>query len=118
MARGVKIRVWGDFALFTRPEIKVERYSYDVMTPSAARGILEAIYWHPGMRWIIDKIYVNKPVRFTSVRRNEVKSKISASNVLKAYNEEISRLSVQQTGDCSESVCDTDRCRICNRSTF
>ena len=56
------------------------------MTPSAARGILEAIYWHPGMRWIIDKIYVNKPVRFTSVRRNEVKSKISASNVLKAYN--------------------------------
>ena len=86
MARGVKIRVWGDFALFTRPEIKVERYSYDVMTPSAARGILEAIYWHPGMKWIIDKIYVNKPVRFTSVRRNEVKSKISASNVLKAYN--------------------------------
>ena len=72
MARGVKIRVWGDFALFTRPEIKVERYSYDAMTPSAARGILEAIYWHPGMRWIIDKIYVNKPVRFTSVRRNEM----------------------------------------------
>ena len=56
------------------------------MTPSAARGILEAIYWHPGMKWIIDKIYVNKPIRFTSVRRNEVKSKISANNVLSVYN--------------------------------
>ena len=58
MSRGVKVRVWGDYALFSRPEMKVERCSYDVMTPSAARGILEAIYWHPGMRWMIDKIYV------------------------------------------------------------
>ena len=56
------------------------------MTPSAARGILEAIYWHPGLRWIIDKIYVKNPIRFTSVRRNEVKSKISASNALQVYN--------------------------------
>ena len=64
----------------------MERYSYDVMTPSAARGILEAIYWHPGMRWVIDKIYVKKPVRFTSVRRNEVKSKVSLNNVLQVYN--------------------------------
>ena len=86
MGRGVRIRVWGDYALFSRPELKVERYSYDVITPSAARGILDAIYYHPGMRWIIDKIYVVKPIRFTSVRRNEVKSKISASNVLQAYN--------------------------------
>ena len=54
MGMGVKVRVWGDYALFSRPELKVERYSYDVMTPSAARGILEAIYWHPGLRWIID----------------------------------------------------------------
>lgn len=83
---GVKVRVWGDYALFSRPEMKVERYSYDVMTPSAARGILEAIYWHPGMRWKIDKIHVVKPVQFTSVRRNEVKSKISASTVMSAYN--------------------------------
>ena len=66
--------------------MKVERCSYDVMTPSAARGILEAIYWHPGMCWIIDRIYVVNPVRFTSVRRNEVKSKISAANVLQVYN--------------------------------
>ena len=86
MGMGVKVRVWGDYALFSRPELKVERYSYDVMTPSAARGILEAIYWHPGMRWIIDKIYVKNPIQFTSVRRNEVKSKVLASNVLSAYN--------------------------------
>lgn len=86
MGMGVKVKVWGDYALFSRPELKVERYSYDVMTPSAARGILEAIYWHPGMKWIIDKIYVKNPIRFTSVRRNEVKSKISASNVLSVYN--------------------------------
>ena len=86
MAKGVKVQVWGDYALFSRPEMKVERCSYDVMTPSAARGILEAIYWHPGLRWIIDKIYVRNPIRFTSVRRNEVKSKISASNALQVYN--------------------------------
>ena len=66
--------------------IEGKRYSYDIITPSAARGILEAIYWHPGMRWIIDKIYVKNPIQFTSVRRNEVKSKILASNVLQAYN--------------------------------
>ena len=82
----VKVKVWGNYALFSRPEMKVERCSYDVITPSAARGILEAIYWHPGLRWVIDKIYVNKPIRFTSVRRNEVKSKISANNVLQVYN--------------------------------
>lgn len=51
MGMGVKVRVWGDYALFSRPEMKVERCSYDVITPSAARGILEAIYWHPGMKW-------------------------------------------------------------------
>lgn len=57
-----------------------------MITPSAARGILEAIYWHPGMKWVIDKIYVQKPVQFTSIRRNEVKSKISSNNVLPVYN--------------------------------
>lgn len=86
MGIGVKVKVWGDYALFSRPEMKVERCSYDVMTPSAARGILEAIYWHPGMRWVIDKIHVINPIQFTSVRRNEVKSKILASSVLQAYN--------------------------------
>lgn len=86
MSKGVKVRVWGDYALFTRPEMKVERCSYDVITPSAARGILDAVYWHPGMRWVIDRIYVKKPIQFTSIRRNEVKSKISAANVLSVYN--------------------------------
>ena len=86
MGMGIKVRVWGDYALFSRPEMKVERCSYDVITPSAARGILEAIYWHPGMKWCIDKIYVKKPIKFTSVRRNEVKSKISRNKMLEAYN--------------------------------
>ena len=86
MSHGVKVRVWGELALFSRPEMKVERCSYDLLTPSAARGILEAIYWHPGMVWVIDKIHVRKPIRFTSVRRNEVKSKVLAGNVLNAIN--------------------------------
>ena len=86
MGMGVKVRVWGDYALFSRPEMKVERCSYDVMTPSAARGILDAIYWLPGLKWKIDRIHVVRPIQFTSVRRNEVKSKISASSVLQAYN--------------------------------
>ena len=76
----VKMEVWGDYALFSRPEMKVERVSYDVPTPSAARGILEAVYFHPGLRWQIDRIYVMNPIRFTNLRRNEVKSKLLASN--------------------------------------
>ena len=86
MAYGVKVRVWGDYALFSRPELHVERCSYDVMTPSAARGLMESIYWHPGCRWIIDRIYVRKPIRFTSVRRNEIKTKALAGTALSAMN--------------------------------
>lgn len=86
MGVGVRVKVWGDYALFSRPEMKVERCSYDVMTPSAARGILEAIYWHKGLSWVIDKIYVKNPIRFTSVRRNEIKSKASKNNILQVYN--------------------------------
>ena len=74
----IQLEVWGDYALFTRPEMKVERVSYDIMTPSAARGLVEAIYWHPGLRWIIDRIHVCAPIRFTNLRRNEVKSTLSA----------------------------------------
>ncbi len=76
MSFGVRLHVWGDYACFTRPEMKVERVSYDVMTPSAARGILEAIHWKPAIRWSIDRIHVLKPIRFQSIRRNEVSSKI------------------------------------------
>lgn len=79
MAYGIQVEVWGERALFTRPELSVERVSYDVMTPSAARGLLESIYWHPGMRYVIDRIHVLNPIRFTNVRRNEVKSKALAS---------------------------------------
>ena len=74
----IQLEVWGAYALFTRLEMKVERTSYDVMTPSAARGILEAIYWHPGMRWVIDQITVCNPIRFTNLRRNEVKNVVNA----------------------------------------
>ena len=74
----IQLEAWGDYALFTRPEMKVERVSYDVMTPSAARGLLEAIYWHPGLQWVIDRIRVCAPIRFTNLRRNEVKSTVSA----------------------------------------
>lgn len=77
----IKLEVWGEYALFTRPEMKVEWVSYDVMTPSAARGLIEAIYWHPGMRWCIDRIHVCAPIRFTNLRRNEVKSTIPARTV-------------------------------------
>lgn len=84
MAYGVRLEVWGDYACFTRPEMKVERVSYDVMTPSAARGILEAIHWKPAIRWIIDRIQILKPIRFQSIRRNEVGSKIPVGNVSKA----------------------------------
>ena len=77
----IKMEVWGDYACFTRPELKTERYSYDVLTPSAARGMLESVYWHPGLIWIVDKIYVMNPIRFTNLRRNEVKSTLSARSV-------------------------------------
>lgn len=77
----IRLEVWGDNALFTRSEFKTERVTYDVMTPSAARGILEAILWHPGMRWRIDKIYVLNPIRFDNIRRNEVDSVINASKI-------------------------------------
>ncbi len=68
----VTLRVWGDFACFTRPEMKVERVSYPVMTPSAARGILEAVFWEPQMYYIIDSIRVVKRGQWVSFRRNEV----------------------------------------------
>lgn len=86
MGNIVKLHVWGDYACFTRPEFKVERVSYDVLTPSAARGLLESIHWKPSIRWVVDKIHVLKPIRFTSIRRNEVASKVPVGNVRKAMN--------------------------------
>lgn len=75
MSKGIRLHVWGDYALFTRPEMKVERVSYEIMTPSAARNILTAIYWKPQIAWVVDRIRVLKPIAFISVRRNEVASK-------------------------------------------
>ena len=80
----VKMEVWGDYALFTRPEMKVERVSYDIPTPSAARGMLEAVYYHSGLTWKIDRIHILNPIRFTNLRRNEVEAKILASDLRSA----------------------------------
>ena len=77
MGNGIRAEVWGDYALFSRPELKTERVSYDVITPSAARGLLEAVMWHPGMQWHIDRIHVINPIKFINLRRNEVKSKVN-----------------------------------------
>lgn len=84
MAYGIRLHVWGRHALFTRPELKVERTSYDVMTPSAARGILEAIHWKPAIRWVIDRIHVLEPIRFQSIRRNEVGQKAPTGTIKRA----------------------------------
>ena len=86
MGYGIRVEVWGDYALFSRPEMKVERVSYDMITPSAARGLIEAIYWHPGLKWHIDRIHVMNPIRFTNIRRNEVKSKLQATVARSAMN--------------------------------
>ncbi len=86
MSFGIRLHVWGDHACFTRPEMKVERVSYDVMTPSAARGILEAIHWKPAIMWVVDVVHVLKPIRFTSIRRNEVGAKIPAGSIKSAMN--------------------------------
>lgn len=80
------LEIRGELACFTRPEMKVERVSYDVITPSAARSVFEAILWKPAIRWHVQRIEVLKPVRFMNLRRNEVGSKVSASNVAKAMN--------------------------------
>ena len=81
MANKVRLHIWSDYACFTRPEMKMERVSYDVPTPSAARGILSAVHWKPAIRWVVDRIHVLKPIRFESVRRNELGGKLSAGKV-------------------------------------
>jgi len=77
----IRVRVSGEFACFTRPEAKVERFSYPVMTPSAARNLLDAICWRPQMRWIVTRITVLRPIRLMSVLRNEVQSKVSPASI-------------------------------------
>jgi len=79
-----RVKVWGENACFTRPEMKVERVSYDVMTPSAARGVLEAILWKPAIAWVVSRIDVLKPIRWESVRRNEVGAVASIDTAMTA----------------------------------
>jgi CRISPR-associated protein Cas5d len=81
-----KVRVHGPLACFTRPEFKVERVSYEVMTPSAARGVLEAIHWKPALRWVVTAIHVLAPVKFISFKRNEVASRASLQRGQRAMN--------------------------------
>ena len=81
MSYGIRLRVWAAYGLFTRPELKVERVSYDAMTPSAARGVLEAIHWKPAITWVVDRIHVLHPIRFTSIRRNEVGHKAPVGRI-------------------------------------
>lgn len=87
MSFGVRCKVWGEYACFTRPEMKVERVSYDIMTPSAARGVLEAIYWKPAIRWVVDRVSVLRPIRFENVRRNELASKLPLSAITRAMKD-------------------------------
>ncbi|WP_106766166.1 type I-C CRISPR-associated protein Cas5c [Paenibacillus faecalis] len=84
MGYGVRLLVWGEYACFTRPEMKAERVSYDVITPSAARGILESVHWKPAIRWVVDQIHVLNEIRFDTIRRNELGSKISANTIKSA----------------------------------
>lgn len=93
----IRIRVWGDFACFTRPEMKVERVSYPVITPSAARGVLEAIFWEPQMYYLIDSILIHKRGRWISFRRNEVTKVISIDNA-KTWMKEPQKVSYIQAG--------------------
>ncbi len=83
---GFKIMVSGDYACFTRPELKVERVSYDVPTPGALEGLIKCVYWKPAIRYIIDEIVVFNPINFINIRRNEVKDKVNLSAVKSAMN--------------------------------
>ncbi|MDO4829077.1 MAG: type I-C CRISPR-associated protein Cas5c [Clostridia bacterium] len=82
----ILMEVWGPMACFTRPEMKTERVSYEVPTPGAVRGMIESVFFHPGLRWIPDRIWVLNRIQFMNVRRNEVKSKVLASAVLQEAN--------------------------------
>lgn len=96
---GIKVKVWGDYGLFSRPEMKVERVSYDVMTPSAARAILDSIYFKPEIKWVIDSITVLNPISFQSIMRNEILGKISMHKVKSVYQGNVDKGLYQSTKD-------------------
>jgi CRISPR-associated protein Cas5d len=84
MAHVYQVRIRGEFACFTRPELKTERFTYDVLTPSAARGVLDAILWKPAIRWEVRKIFLLAPVQYVQFKRNEVTSRASVTSVLRS----------------------------------
>jgi len=94
MGYGIKIMVTGDYALFSRPEMKVERVSYDVPTPSAMVGLISSVYWHPGIKYVIDKIYVYNPINFVNIRRNEVSDKLSHTAVKNQMKGKVDDISI------------------------
>jgi len=100
----VTLRVWGDFACFTRPEMKVERVSYPVLTPSAARGILEAVFWEPQMYYLIDSIRVVKRGRWVSIRRNEVTKVISLDSAKTWMNSPEKTTPIQAGGGAEDGT--------------
>lgn len=119
MRYGFRLHVFGERACFTRPEMKVERVSYDVMTPSAARGILEAIYWKPAIRWSVDRIHVLRPIRFQSFRRNEVGAKASYANLKSAMGRgDVNGLGLVVEDNRQQRATLLGRCRLCDRGTF
>lgn len=87
MGYGIKFKVWGEYACFSRPELKVERVSYDIMTPSAARGILEAIYWKPAIKWHVDRIHILNEIKFANIRRNEISEVATLPRIKKAVSD-------------------------------
>lgn len=93
------LEVEGDLACFTRPEMKAERVSYDVITPSAARAIFEAILWKPAIDWEVERIEVLRPIRWLTIRRNEVASKVPVASVRAAMRAGVGRLALDVDGD-------------------
>ncbi|MDR0897135.1 MAG: type I-C CRISPR-associated protein Cas5c [Oscillospiraceae bacterium] len=98
MNYGFRVEVWGEYACFTRPELKVERVSYDVITPSAARGILEAVFWKPAIRYVIDEIAVCAPIRFENIRRNEINAVVVSDRPIAATDERAQRATLLLRG--------------------
>ncbi len=94
-----RVDIKGEYALFTRPELKAERVSYDCITPSAVRGLLKSIYWHNGMEYEIDRIFVLNPIKFVNIKRNEIKSKISHLKVFNAAKEGKGNLYIARNED-------------------
>ena len=111
MSFGFKIMAEGDYACFTRPEMKVERVSYDWPTPSALEGMLKSIYWKPAIRYVIDKSVVFNKIEFANIRRNEVKEKMTLSAIKKQMkNESISSNHIFVAGYLSNTPLSTGMC--------